>query len=42
MPEEWKKIQVDVYTEDKQVLRTAECCKPHSLKKMNLTVAAVS
>jgi hypothetical protein len=32
---EGKEIQVDMYTEDKKLLRTAEHCKPCSPKKMN-------
>jgi hypothetical protein len=31
-----------MYTKDKKVMRTAECCKPYSLKKVNLISIAVS
>jgi hypothetical protein len=33
MTMEGKEIQVDMYTEDKKLLRTAEHCKPYSPKK---------
>jgi hypothetical protein len=32
MTKEGKEIGVDVYTENKKVLRTAGCYKPYSLK----------
>jgi hypothetical protein len=41
MPHEEKETQVDMYTNYK-VFRTAQCCEPYSLKKLNLLFGAVS
>jgi hypothetical protein len=34
MAEEGKELRAEVYTEDKNVLRTAERCKPYCPKRM--------